>query len=1025
MSVYYKFKSMHDFSSVAFEGSFITLGELKRAIVSQKKLDKGTDFDLKITNAQTQEDYKEDSFLVPKNTSVIVCRVPSNTNQQPTIIGQTLQISSNEVQKAQSTNEESFDEFGAPVFSSVDGTKTEEDEKIEELISGASGWAPEQTATPRYPQYGKMDARPPPPAYICHRCNEPGHYIHMCPTNGDERYNFHKLKKPTGIPTSFLKPVEAGDKRATLIMPGGGFATATPIETAFKKVADLSDVEIPRELQCTMCQQLLREAVLIPCCGNSFCDECIRTALLDGNMECPMCKQRQSPDNLFPNKKLREGVDSFTRNLVTKAQEKVPPVPVKVATTTTEPPVVPTKTPPVNPLVKPLIKEWEPTDSTSVVPKAEPKPLSPKTEKPLPEPIKPEEKKREFVPPSALPKSLLPTTSPFYQQALQKPYYGETGQYFVPNSERTCFHCGSTGHVQANCPYNYMGAVDPAILRYFYGNLASFLDTSGHPLEKREFLLRQKKLRQEYELRKRNRRLREQRRADGYRTRGAYDLERARAAERRPWGGSRRRRSQERRHSSQERRRRTQSPALRRKPRRSKEERRRSKRDLHDKSKKTTGSEGFGDEAEVQSGSKSDSGSSKQSRRSPSEEENLGGLSESRDTELERIYSKALNLSGVNDFNDLEAQGGQPSEERDEDEEDESREESNGGKEEGDDEIQEEEELKGEELEDAEEPEADFDSIYSMDSINSDEESEPLVSKKRKHRKSLEDSDRKSKKRRKSKHQGSDLEEPTKKTKAKSRKRKRHHSGSSRSLKRQRRKGDDSEQLEFENMNGHGSPSPLTGSYLEGKSLRTKKEKADEECDEGEVRLKRHKTSRKKKDKHRKHRDKRGKLHSSRHKKEKHKKSGSQLYFDDNVEETESRNSTRGVRLLKAKKERRGKDTGDTDSLRLQNVTDDTRASSPSVRKRSKNRENKVAENIRRSLRDAAVQAQQSPKTGLRRSSHLSVHDRLSRPKTSDRGSHRKSKRDRKKRKSRREPSTASISRVLPDDSDTQFLITL
>ena len=31
---------------------------------------------------------------------------------------------------------------------------------------------------------------------------------------------------------------------------------------------------VPVELQCPMCKKLLHDAVLIPCCGTSYCDEC-------------------------------------------------------------------------------------------------------------------------------------------------------------------------------------------------------------------------------------------------------------------------------------------------------------------------------------------------------------------------------------------------------------------------------------------------------------------------------------------------------------------------------------------------------------------------------------------------------------------------------------------------------------------------------------------------------------------------------------------------------------------------------
>lgn len=32
--------------------------------------------------------------------------------------------------------------------------------------------------------------------------------------------------------------------------------------------------EIPEDLLCSLCRDLLTDAVMIPCCGNSFCDEC-------------------------------------------------------------------------------------------------------------------------------------------------------------------------------------------------------------------------------------------------------------------------------------------------------------------------------------------------------------------------------------------------------------------------------------------------------------------------------------------------------------------------------------------------------------------------------------------------------------------------------------------------------------------------------------------------------------------------------------------------------------------------------
>ena len=37
--------------------------------------------------------------------------------------------------------------------------------------------------------------------------------------------------------------------------------------------------EIPDDIKCLLCGDLLQDAVLIPCCGNSFCDECVNITI--------------------------------------------------------------------------------------------------------------------------------------------------------------------------------------------------------------------------------------------------------------------------------------------------------------------------------------------------------------------------------------------------------------------------------------------------------------------------------------------------------------------------------------------------------------------------------------------------------------------------------------------------------------------------------------------------------------------------------------------------------------------------
>lgn len=55
MAVHYKFKSAKDYDSVVIDGHFISVGHLKEKIFELKHLGRGTDFDLVVTNAQTNE----------------------------------------------------------------------------------------------------------------------------------------------------------------------------------------------------------------------------------------------------------------------------------------------------------------------------------------------------------------------------------------------------------------------------------------------------------------------------------------------------------------------------------------------------------------------------------------------------------------------------------------------------------------------------------------------------------------------------------------------------------------------------------------------------------------------------------------------------------------------------------------------------------------------------------------------------------------------------------------------------------
>ena len=107
------------------------------------------------------------------------------------------------------------------------------------------------------------------------------------------------------VPVIDSKAYTQGKKATERDFPVGAKVAAAP---EMKKV----ERNAPDEMICPLCRKLMADAVLIPCCGRSYCDDCIRNYLLENRFVCPEpdCRQADvSPDNLIPNRSLRK-VDS-------------------------------------------------------------------------------------------------------------------------------------------------------------------------------------------------------------------------------------------------------------------------------------------------------------------------------------------------------------------------------------------------------------------------------------------------------------------------------------------------------------------------------------------------------------------------------------------------------------------------------------------------------------------------------------------------------------------------------------------
>lgn len=194
----------------------------------------------------------------------------------------------------------------------------------------------------------------PPNGYVCHRCGEKGHWIQQCPTNDNPEYNDRpRIKRTTGIPKSFLKTVdkatvlaqgndEDGNKPSgVMVTADGEFVVAEPDKKTWdkykakaagseeaKKAAAQDEKELQdRDIECELDKKLFIDPMKTPCCGKTYCNDCITNALIEGDLVCPSCQtEGVLIDDLKPDEEAAQRIEDYLkeREVARKERSKTP-----------------------------------------------------------------------------------------------------------------------------------------------------------------------------------------------------------------------------------------------------------------------------------------------------------------------------------------------------------------------------------------------------------------------------------------------------------------------------------------------------------------------------------------------------------------------------------------------------------------------------------------------------------------------------------------------------------------------------
>ena len=275
--LFYKLSFEKDFNKLTFEGDSLRLNDLKQLLI-EKLLNrknntsfiKRIDFDLEITNTDTDQVYSNPFSLIQKNARLSIKRIVNLDENQSSPISKT---------KCQ-----------------IEGIKDEESMLLNSILNDSMT-----------------------NMIICKLCKKPGHLNRNCPKAGTV------FKPPAGIPKSQWCIIGQEKKIVTQVELNATKATNKELflkeEEKENKTIQNKILNFPIEFKCPFGDHIIKDAVILPCCGKFVCcDSCILNKISSNepieclNMECNQeMGSYQFITSCIP---LRQSINTYLNSLI-------------------------------------------------------------------------------------------------------------------------------------------------------------------------------------------------------------------------------------------------------------------------------------------------------------------------------------------------------------------------------------------------------------------------------------------------------------------------------------------------------------------------------------------------------------------------------------------------------------------------------------------------------------------------------------------------------------------------------------